>query len=60
MYGMKKIPVSFRCYFPSGDQLDKVQELFLDEIPRWIDSYLFTHPTCISISVKIWTHNFVD
>lgn len=58
MYLRKKVPISFRCFFPSGDSLDKVQELYLDEISRWIDAYLFTHPCCCSISVKISASSF--
>lgn len=54
---MIKIPVSFRCYFPSGEPCDKVQEISLSDIPRWIESYLFTHPNCTSITVKVWAHN---
>lgn len=45
---------SFRCYYPNGGTCDKYQTLKLSDIPRWIDAYKFTHPDCISISVKLW------
>lgn len=32
----------------------KVQTLSLSDIGKWIDCYRFTHPDCISVSVKVW------
>lgn len=49
----EKIPISFRCYFPFGDPCDKIQTMYLCDIHRWIESYLFTHPTCTCISVRV-------
>lgn len=46
--------LSFRCYYKDGGTCDKWQDLRLAEIPRWIDSYKFTHPSCVAVSVKIW------
>ena len=46
--------VSFRCYYPDGNSCNHLQDLPLSEIGRWIDCYRFTHPKCISISVKVW------
>lgn len=53
----KLIPVSFRCYYPTGDPCDKLQMIYLSQILKWIDSYLFTHPACVSITVKVWALN---
>lgn len=52
----KAYQMSFRCYFGgSADNLTKHrQELPLKDIPKWIEAYQFTHPTCKSISVKVW------
>ena len=52
----KAYQMSFRCYFGgSADNLTKHrQELPLKDIPKWIEAYQFTHPTCRSISVKVW------
>lgn len=46
--------VSFRCYFPGDGVCNHMQRMPLKDIPRWIDSYRFTHPNCVSISVKVW------
>lgn len=46
--------VSFRCYFPNGNCIDHYQELYLMDVPLWIQAYKFTHSGCSSISVKIW------
>lgn len=45
---------SFRCFFPDGHSNDHYQELYLMDVPLWIQAYKFTHPGCVSISVKIW------
>ena len=46
--------LNFRCYYDNGNFTDHSRIMPLSDIPKWIDSYLFTHPACISISVKIW------
>lgn len=47
--------ISFHCFYPGCDTpCRKEQKLKLSEIPRWIDSYKFTHPNCTSIAVKVW------
>ena len=46
--------VSFRCFYGNGVATNHFQDLPLSDIPRWLDSYKFTHPACISISCKIW------
>ena len=48
---------SFRCYFPSdtgANYATHFQEMPLTDISKWIKAYQFTHPTCLSICVKIW------
>ena len=50
--------ISFRCYFPGDSVCNHLQKLRLVDIPRWLDSYRFTHPSCISVSVKVWFSNF--
>ena len=50
-------PLSFRCYFPSDDGasfVTKYQRLPLKDVAKWVKAYQFTHPNCLSISVKIW------
>lgn len=46
--------ISFRCYFPDNGTCNHFQAMPLSDIPKWIECYCFTHPTCISISVKVW------
>lgn len=46
--------LSFQCYYPDGGKSQHYQDLKLSDIPRWIDSYKFTHPNCDSITVKVW------
>lgn len=46
--------LSFRCYFPNGNNCTHYQQLHFDQIPKWIECYKFTHPDCVSISVKVW------
>ena len=48
---------SFRCYFPSAEGprfSTHYQALPLCDVPRCLDAYRFTHPTCISITMKVW------
>lgn len=53
--------VCFRCFYLGGNYTEHRQELLLSEIPRWLDSYKFTHPECVSISFKIWwTDNIIE
>ena len=50
--------VSFRCFFDNEEGTHFTTHYNVDfkvaDIPRWIDSYKFTHPNCTSISVKVW------
>lgn len=50
--------ISFRCFFDGEEGVHFTTHycpLFpVADIPRWIDSYHFTHPNCVSISAKIW------
>lgn len=50
----KVFSVSFRCYYANGNKTNHRQDLKLSEIPRWIDSYQFTHPHCLSITCKVY------
>ena len=54
----ERIQISFRCYFPTGEPCDKVQEIYLWEIPKWIECYLFTHPACTAVSVRVLAKNW--
>lgn len=47
-------PISFRCYYKSGNHCDKIAFIELAEIEEWIYCYKFTHPDCTSISIKLW------
>lgn len=47
--------ISFYCCFENGGRTKHRQQLRIEDIPRWIEAYLFTHPTVASISVKLWT-----
>ncbi len=46
--------ISFRCHYPNGEYTQHRQDLQLKDIPKWLESYKFTHPTCESVSFKIW------
>lgn len=46
--------ISFRCYYANGNKTEHYQDLPINDIPKWIECYKFTHPECISISVKLW------
>lgn len=50
----KTYMMSIRCHFPNGDYTQHRQALTLTEVKRWIEAYEFTHPTCTSVSFKIW------
>lgn len=45
--------ISFRCYFGKNFTTHR-QEMPLKDIPKWIEAYIFTHPECRSISVKVY------
>lgn len=48
--------ILFRCFYANNSSTSHIHELPLYAIPRWIESYKFTYPSCISISVKVWFH----
>ena len=52
----KVISISFRCYYGNGNKTTHKQNLKISKIPRWIDSYKFTHPDCQAITCKVWFH----
>ena len=51
--------VSFRCFYQNTNNDGPVfsthyQAMPLSDIPRWLEAYRFTHPDCLSISLKGW------
>ena len=46
--------ISFRCHYSNGEFTTHRQDLKIADIPKWIESYKFTHPECVSISFKLW------
>ena len=50
--------ICFRCYYQNESGVlsntEHRQQLTLADIPKWLECYKFTHPTCKSITVKIW------
>lgn len=47
--------ITFKCYF-DGDPTNTTfhrREMEIAEIPKWIEAYSYTHPTCTSISAKV-------
>lgn len=56
---MNKIyDMNFRCYFEgSENKTNHYQSMELQDIPKWIEAYRFTHPTLQSITVKVWMKN---
>ena len=59
-----KYNASFRCYYNDETGVHYNNHYFpqfpTSDIPKWLDSYLFTHPNCTSVSVKIWFKNGWD
>ena len=60
----EKYNVSFRCFFDSEPGTNftthYIPQFPLTDIPRWVDSYKFTHQNCTSISVKVWFYGKPD
>lgn len=52
--------ISFKCYYDTGTHTSHRQLLRLEDIPRWIDAYQFTHPSVKAISVKVWFESVVS
>lgn len=52
--------VNFRCNYPNGNRNDHRRVMDIADIPRWVDAYKFTHPDCISITVKIWFNDLEE
>ena len=47
--------ISFRCYYHGADNnTTHYRTLPLEDIPKWIAAYQFTHPDIRSITCKIW------
>ena len=53
-----KYNISFRCFYDDETGVHFTTHYCVDfpvtDIPRWIDSYKFTHPNVTSISAKVW------
>ena len=55
---MKQFRVSFRVFFPGQSNIiNHWQDMPLRDIPKWLNTYQFTHPNVESISVKVWFHD---
>lgn len=48
--------ISFRCYFPGSrdNYTDHRAAIPVEEIPRWIEAYTYTHPACTMVSVRVY------
>lgn len=46
--------MSFKCYYQDGDPCLHYRDMPMEDIPKWIDAYKFTHPNCTAITVKVW------
>lgn len=54
---MGKYNISFRCYFPGKDNhCDHRADIPVEEIPKWIEAYLYTHPACKGVSVRVYVN----
>ena len=54
----KTYNVSFRCHYNDarepGHYTQHWQDLPLRDLHKWVEAYRFTHPTCTSVSIKLW------
>ena len=47
--------MSVRCFYANTEDYTKhFPEIAIDDIPKWVKAYWYTHPNLQSISVKIW------
>ena len=55
----RKYRMRFRCFFgrSKDNYVDHNVELALADIPRWLESYHFTHPNVQSVTFKYWPNN---
>ena len=51
----RKHRMSIRCFFEDGGHTQHYPEIEIDEIPKWVKAYWYTHPNLSAISVKVWT-----
>lgn len=50
-----KYGISFRCYYEKPeDSTTHYREMELQDVPKWVEAYRFTHPCVQSITVKVW------
>ena len=46
--------VSFRCHYRTGNDTQHNAHIQLNQIGKWMEAYIFTHPEVQSITAKIW------
>lgn len=47
--------ISFRCFYGKPEESTTHYRVMpLEDIPKWIEAYQFTHPCVQSITCKIW------
>ena len=48
--------ICFRCYFPGNrdNYTDHRAQIPVEEIPKWIEAYRYTHPAVKMISVRVY------
>lgn len=50
--------MSIRCFYEGGNHHTQHYPMIeIDEIPKWIKAYWYTHPNLEAISVKVWMDN---
>lgn len=51
---MPEYRINFRCYYAEGRYYNHWRYMPLEDIPRWIEAYRFTHPEVHDISALVW------
>ena len=51
---MPEYRINFRCYYAADRYYNHWREMPLEDIPRWIEAYRFTHPEVLDISALIY------
>lgn len=54
-YYTGKLTVSIRAYYDTGHTSTYYREMYLDELPTWLDAHTYTHPGVMQYSIKIDT-----
>ena len=50
----RKYHLSIRCFYNKTTHTQHNQIMPLKDIPKWLEAYIFTHPTVQRISVNVW------